>query len=76
MKSLIAISILLVNIIIVYFGRMYFPINFSPNQVSFYENYSVLTLVECFTIFIGFCFYLLLKFIYNDVKNFITEHKH
>lgn len=75
MKSLLAITILLVNFVIIYFGRIYFPINFSPSEVSFFENYTSLLLTECFTIFVIFCFYSLFKFIYNDLKNLLIEVK-
>ncbi len=45
---LIAVIILIINAIIVYFGRIYFPKNFSPETVTFFENYWVLTLGLCF----------------------------
>ena len=47
---LIAVFILIINAIIVYFGRIYFPKNFHPETVSFFENYWVLTLGLCFVV--------------------------
>jgi hypothetical protein len=40
---LIVFTILLINLIIVYFGRIYYPYNFSPDKVSFFENFLALT---------------------------------
>lgn len=50
---LTTILILILNIFIVYFGRIYFPANFHPmpdciheNGVTFFENYLVLCMIE------------------------------
>jgi hypothetical protein len=45
--ALVAVVTLIVCAIIVYFGRIYFPENFNPETVSFFENYWVLTLGLC-----------------------------
>lgn len=45
-----AVVILILCAIIVYFGRIYFPENFQPQTVSFFENYWVLTLGFCFVV--------------------------
>jgi cell division protein FtsX len=41
---LAAVSTLIICAIVTYFGRIYFPDNFHPETVSFFENYWVLTL--------------------------------
>ncbi len=44
-----AVAIILINCVIVYFGRIYHPDNFrSTPDVTFFENLWVLTLGECF----------------------------
>ena len=48
--ALAAVVTLIVCAIIVYFGRIYFPENFHPETVSFFENYWVLTLGLCFVV--------------------------
>ena len=48
--ALAAVVTLIVCAIIVYFGRIYFPENFQPETVSFFENYWVLTLGLCFIV--------------------------
>lgn len=45
-----AVVTLIACAIIVYFGRIYFPENFHPETVSFFENYWVLTLGLCFVV--------------------------
>lgn len=45
-----AVITLIVNAIIVYFGRIYFPKNFMPETVSFFENYWVLTFGMCLVV--------------------------
>lgn len=69
---LIAISIILINCIIVYFGRIYYPENFvntvSTSHVSFLENLLVITMGEVFiTIIIGF-FTIMIFLLINDFK--------
>jgi len=58
-SALSVILLLIINVIIVYFGRIYYPINFQPTTVSFFENYWVLTIGElivggiiCFCVFV------------------------
>ena len=44
------VATLIICAIVTYFGRIYFPDNFHPETVSFFENYLVLTLGLCFVI--------------------------
>lgn len=50
--ALVAIGVILINCIIVYFGRIHYPKNFVTDglgkPVAFFENLWVLTLGECF----------------------------
>ena len=48
--ALATVVTLIICAIIVYFGRIYFPENFHPETVSFFENYWVLTLGLCFVV--------------------------
>lgn len=43
---LIPTIILIANIFVVYYGRIYYPNNFHPKETSFFENYWVLCLFE------------------------------
>ena len=43
---LIPTIILIANIFIVYYGRIYFPNNFKPKETSFFENYIIWCLFE------------------------------
>ena len=45
--ALAAVTILMICAIVTYFGRIYFPENFHPETVSFFENYWVLTFGLC-----------------------------
>ncbi len=47
---LAAVSTLIICAIVTYFGRIYFPDNFHPETVSFFENYWVLILGLCFVV--------------------------
>jgi len=48
----IAVLLLILNIFIVYFGRIHYPLNFHPDTVSFWENYWVLGFGEAFGLFL------------------------
>jgi len=48
--ALTAVATLIICAIVTYFGRIYFPNNFHPETVSFFENYCVLTLGLCFVV--------------------------
>jgi len=48
--ALAAVATLIITAIITYFGRIYFPDNFHPETVSFFENYWVLTLGLCLVV--------------------------
>lgn len=45
---LIPSAFLVANAAIVFFGRIYYPANFVPTEVTFFENYWVLCLGELF----------------------------
>jgi len=60
--GLISFVLLILFGIIVYFGRIYFPENFHPELVSFFDNYWVLVLgtlfiVSILALFLGMLFY-------------------
>lgn len=60
--GLISFVLLILFGIIVYFGRIYFPENFHPESVSFFDNYWVLVLgtlfiVSILALFLGMLFY-------------------
>ena len=48
--SITVIVYLTIALVAVFFGRIYFPENFMPNDVSFFENYLVLVLGGLLTI--------------------------
>jgi hypothetical protein len=55
---LTAVVIVLITAVIVYFGRIYFPNNFHPDTVSFFENWIVLNIGLCFVVGIfSICFF-------------------
>ena len=73
--ALISLSILILNLIIVYYGRIYFPNNFHPNEVTFFENYWVLTLVIILVIseivfFLGILYLFFFKLIPDVIADF------
>lgn len=76
--AFIIVSILILNLIIVYYGRIYFQDNFHPNEVTFFENYLVLTLgiilgISEFVFFLCILYLLFFKLIPDviaDFKNF------
>jgi len=57
--AFLAIIVLIINAIIVWYGRIHFPINFHPKTVSFFENYMVLCMgelvVSLILIFVALC---------------------
>lgn len=72
--ALITVGVLVLNAIFVYFGRIYFPKNFGiADKVTFFENYWVLTVGECFVIFMivvfGWCAWYFGKLLIKDIKN-------
>lgn len=66
-STIISLAILIVNAIIVYFGRIFFPRNFQPETISFFENYWVLTLGMCFVIGIFTICVLALLWLYSSL---------
>jgi hypothetical protein len=77
--TLAVVIILIINVIIVHFGRIYYPANFHLTTVSFFENYYALTFGECIVgLIIGFCVFVIyfigselwedLKWIYYKFK--------
>ena len=76
---LIAVGILIINTIIVFFGRIYFPDNFQPVTTSFFENYWVLTLGVCFVIsmllFFGMAAWYFGKELIDETKSLINYFK-
>ena len=75
-ECLIAVTFIIINVIIVYFGRIYFPINFQPKTVPFFENLWVLILGECFIIIIGCLvilgFVFIITNLYKDIKSLFS----
>lgn len=72
---LTAFIILITSAIIVYFGRIYFPENFHPETVSFFENYYVLTLGLCFVMgMVSLCIFGLC-WIYGELVKEIKQIK-
>ena len=73
--ALIATIVLIICAIITYFGRIYYPNNFYPETVSFFENYWVLVLGLCFIIgLISVCILILLYFgnkLLKDIKSLL-----
>ena len=71
--TIITTLVLIINAIVVYFGRIYFPVNFSPETVTFFENYWVLTLGLCFVVgLITICLFGLWKMgseLIKDIKS-------
>ena len=64
------ISSLIICVIVVYFGRIYFPKNFQPETISFFENYWVLVLGVCFIVMlVSICILALLWSSKELVKN-------
>ena len=78
-SALIAVGILIINAIIVFFGRIYFPDNFQPATTSFFENYWVLTLGACFVIamllFFGMAVWYFGKELIDETKSIINYFK-
>lgn len=76
---LIAVGILIINAIIVFFGRIYFPDNFQPATTSFFENYQVLTFGVCFVIsmllFFGMSAWYFGKELIHEIKLLINYFK-
>lgn len=73
--ALISLSILILNLIIVYYGRIYFKDNFHPNEVTFFENYWVLTLgiilvISEIVFFLGILYLLFFKLIPDVIADF------
>lgn len=63
-----AIIILIINVFVVWIGRIYFPVNFLSETTSFFENYWILTAGECFVmLLILFCI-VSIRLIYLEVK--------
>jgi hypothetical protein len=58
--SLIILLLLGLNGIATFYGRIYFPDNFRPEEVSFLENYIVLTMVTSLIVIMLIFMYLLL----------------
>jgi hypothetical protein len=54
-----------VILILTYYGRIYYPYNFQPEEVSFSENYTVLSLVIWFGLFVAF---FILGFIFRLIE--------
>lgn len=77
---LITIVILILNIVLVHFGRIYYPLNFHPNEITFFENYWVLTLGMILCIieaaaFLGilyFVFFMIIPEVINDIKKLFS----
>jgi uncharacterized membrane-anchored protein len=57
--SLIILLLLGLNGIATFYGRIYFPYNFRPEEVSFLENYIVLTMVTSIIVLMLIAMYLL-----------------
>jgi len=78
-SALIALALLIINAIIVFFGRIYFPQNFDPANTSFFENYYILTLGMCFIVamlmFFGMAFWYFGKELIDETKSLINYIK-
>jgi len=74
--TLIAVAVILINCIIVYFGRIYHPDNFVTDglgkPVTFFENLWVLTLGEAF---IGGIILFFVWFFWYFTREIIRETK-
>lgn len=74
---LTAFVYLIICAIVTGFGRLYFPENFSPETISFFENYWVLTLGSVFVLLIlgiiTFGIYLLCIEIYRYIKSLLNK---
>lgn len=73
--ALIILSTLILNLIIVYYGRIYFPDNFHPSEVTFFENYWVLTLgiilgISEIIFFLGILYLLFFKLIPDVIEDY------
>ncbi len=67
---IIALFILVADAFFVYFGRIYYPENFSPQTVSFFENYMCVLMGLCLiaafaAIFIGIILFLIILAVPN-----------
>lgn len=71
--ALIAIGLLLLNVFLVWIGRIYFPVNFHPETVSFFENYWVITIGELLLLLIGVSVVSLFIFLWNEIKDEIRN---
>ena len=63
-----AIIMLLINVFVVWIGRIFFPVNFHPKTISFFENYWVLTAGECFVMLLIFLCVMSIRLIYLETK--------
>ena len=63
-----AIIMLIINVFVVWIGRIYFPVNFHPKTTSFFENYWVMTAGECFVMLLILFCVILIRLIYLEVK--------
>ena len=68
---------MLLNVIITYFGRIYFPINFKPETVSFFENWWVywwvLTAGQAVVAALTFLMFFGVVFIFNGLKEILQS---
>lgn len=71
--ALITIGLLLLNALLVWIGRIYFPANFHPETVSFFENYWVITIGEITFLLIGVSVVSLFIFLWNKIKDEIRN---
>ena len=72
----VAALFIIINCVVVYFGRIYYPDNFHPNEVKFFDNLWVICLGEIiiitfFTIAICIIWYFAkeIKKTYKELKN-------
>jgi uncharacterized membrane protein len=77
--TIIALIINIIIVVIVYFGRIYYPDKFMPETTSFFENYWVLLFGIGFIFLIGgiiiTILYLLGKELYIDIEKTSNKNK-
>ena len=78
-SALVTAVTLVLCTIIVYFGRIYFPENFQPETVSFFDNLWVLVVGLCFVISMfslcGLGIWWIGRELLRDIKSLISKNR-
>lgn len=75
--ALIVLGQLIVTAVLTTLGRIYYPINFTPDEVSWLESFIILnlgiTFVGLLLVFVGFILWFFVKEVIREVRNLFNR---